>query len=245
MKTLRCHYEVLQVSKNASFKEIKKSYRKLVLQYHPDKHNNAEFYNEKIKEINAAYECLSNSEKRKVYDQRFSNTYNPNPFYSRPPTQTPSTQRIILSFKESYFGCRKQLKLIDNWGQDYFYNLEIPGGIEPDSLFMVSGNSKVSDFFVRVLVESDEHFYREGQDLYYTAYIPYIKFLMGGTIEIPWFDQIRTLNITKNTPENHTINIPRMGMPYPGRPGQFGNLFIKLKVRGMVDFSEALKEVFV
>jgi len=242
---MRCFYDVLKISKNASFKEIKKSYRKLVLQYHPDKHNNSEFYNDKIKEINAAYECLSDSIKRKNYDQKFSSTsFSQSPFSYRS-TQPPSTQRVLLSFEESYFGCVKQIKLIDNFGQDYFYTLEIPGGVNPDNLFVIKGNSRISDFFVKVVVEESEHFERIGQDLYYTVFVPYIKFLMGGTIEIPWFGQTRTLTLSPNTPEDYTFNIPNMGMPYPGKSGQFGNLYINLKRRGMVDFSEALKEVAV
>lgn len=61
-------YDTLGVSQNASDDEIKKSYRKLARQYHPDinKEKDAE---EKFKEINAAYEILSDKEKRAQYDQ--------------------------------------------------------------------------------------------------------------------------------------------------------------------------------
>ncbi|TKX33903.1 DnaJ C-terminal domain-containing protein [Campylobacter taeniopygiae] len=61
-------YETLGVSKNASSDEIKKAYRRLARQYHPDinKEKGAE---EKFKEINAAYEILSDEKKRAQYDQ--------------------------------------------------------------------------------------------------------------------------------------------------------------------------------
>ena len=61
-------YETLGISKDASSDEIKKAYRKLARQYHPDinKEPGAE---EKFKEINAAYEILSDETKRKQYDQ--------------------------------------------------------------------------------------------------------------------------------------------------------------------------------
>ncbi|EAI3763009.1 J domain-containing protein [Campylobacter coli] len=61
-------YETLGVSKNASADEIKKAYRRLARQYHPDinKEKGAE---EKFKEINAAYEILSDEKKRAQYDQ--------------------------------------------------------------------------------------------------------------------------------------------------------------------------------
>lgn len=61
-------YETLEISEGASEAEIKKAYRKLARQYHPDvnKDKNAE---DKFKEINAAYEILSDKEKKAQYDQ--------------------------------------------------------------------------------------------------------------------------------------------------------------------------------
>ncbi|MDY5556145.1 J domain-containing protein [Helicobacter sp.] len=61
-------YETLEVSQNASADEIKKSYRRLARKYHPDI-NKEEGAEEKFKEINAAYEILSDANKRKKYDQ--------------------------------------------------------------------------------------------------------------------------------------------------------------------------------
>lgn len=64
----RDYYEVLGVSKDASKDEIKKAYRKLARQYHPDvsKEENA---SEKFKEAKEAYETLSDQQKRAQYDQ--------------------------------------------------------------------------------------------------------------------------------------------------------------------------------
>lgn len=68
MTTKRDFYEVLGVSKAASAAELKSAYRKLALQYHPDR-NKAADAAEKFKEISEAYEVLSNPEKRQTYDQ--------------------------------------------------------------------------------------------------------------------------------------------------------------------------------
>lgn len=62
-------YETLGVNKDASSDEIKKAYRKLARKYHPDINKDPEAEN-KFKEINAAYEILSDDDKRKQYDAR-------------------------------------------------------------------------------------------------------------------------------------------------------------------------------
>jgi molecular chaperone DnaJ len=64
----RDYYEVLGVPRNATHKEIKKAYRRLARKYHPDFNKDPEAQ-EKFKEINEAYQVLSDPEKRKPYDQ--------------------------------------------------------------------------------------------------------------------------------------------------------------------------------
>ncbi|WP_033161354.1 molecular chaperone DnaJ [[Mycoplasma] collis] len=68
MSNKRDYYEILEVNKNASEKEIKMAYRKLAMKYHPDKNKEANA-EEKFKEINEAYQVLSDSEKKSMYDQ--------------------------------------------------------------------------------------------------------------------------------------------------------------------------------
>src|SRR4030067_1702503 len=64
------YYDILGVSKGVSSDEIKKAYRKQALEWHPDKHkDNKEAAEKRFKEINEAYQILSDSEKRQAYDQ--------------------------------------------------------------------------------------------------------------------------------------------------------------------------------
>lgn len=68
MPTKRDYYDILGINKDASQEEIKKAYRKLALEWHPDRNKSPEA-EEKFKEINEAYEVLSDPEKRAAYDQ--------------------------------------------------------------------------------------------------------------------------------------------------------------------------------
>jgi molecular chaperone DnaJ len=69
MSQKRDYYEVLGISKSASEAEIKKAYRKLALQYHPDKNPDDAKAEEKFKEAAEAYEILSDANKKARYDQ--------------------------------------------------------------------------------------------------------------------------------------------------------------------------------
>ena len=65
----RDYYRILGVEKSATEKDIKRAYRKLARQYHPDKNPDDKSAEEKFKEINEAYEVLGNAENRAKYDQ--------------------------------------------------------------------------------------------------------------------------------------------------------------------------------
>jgi len=82
------YYEILGVPRDASQEEIRKAYRRLAMQYHPDKNPGREKWaNEKFKEINEAFSVLGDPEKRKRYDQ-FGTVGNIGDIFGSPYTRT-------------------------------------------------------------------------------------------------------------------------------------------------------------
>ena len=102
MQNLRNYYEILGVTKKASSEDIKRAYRSLARRYHPDRNPGNKIAEEKFKDINEAYEVLSDATKRLEYDQvnqirgrKTNNKYNPFDPFSRssppPRSQTATT----------------------------------------------------------------------------------------------------------------------------------------------------------
>jgi len=106
------YYRILEVPRNASADDIKKAYRKLAMQYHPDRNPGKEDWaNEKFKEINEAYGVLGDPEKRKQYDQ-YGTVGNIGDIFGNQATQSTfedlmkdfQGQGLGLGFLDSIFG---------------------------------------------------------------------------------------------------------------------------------------------
>lgn len=113
MATKRDYYDVLGINKQATAAEIKSAYRKLAIKWHPDKNENKKEAGDKFKEINEAYEILSNAEKKKTYDQfghaAFDPSYGNNPYsqsgrQSGPYTYSYSSNGQGINFEDLFGG---------------------------------------------------------------------------------------------------------------------------------------------
>lgn len=103
---MKDYYYFLGISHDASDEDIKKSYRKLSLKYHPDKNQNDDFFAERFKEIQEAYETLSDKGRRITYDQNLENLQK-SFRYTVPPT--------IKTFSSNKIHARKGEEIIITW----------------------------------------------------------------------------------------------------------------------------------
>lgn len=268
MATNRDYYEILGVSKDASSTDIKKAYRKLALQWHPDRNKSVEA-EKKFKEINEAYEVLSDSKKKQAYDQ-FGQAAFSQGFGSQAGgwgQQGPFNVRFSwgggdtfdfsdpFSIFEEFFGGaspfgqtqRRQHVAIDI---DF---MEAYLGCEKE--IVVSGRKRMvrippgvddgsrirfTDLFVVVSVRPHPIFQREGDDVYVNAQIPLWIAVKGGEVNIPTLDGDTKVRIRPGTHPGTMLRLTGCGMPRLNRGGH-GDFYIKLDV-GIPEYNKLTRE---
>ncbi|MDC8104372.1 MULTISPECIES: J domain-containing protein [Chryseobacterium] len=103
---MKDYYYFLGISQDASEEDIKKAYRKLSLKYHPDKNENDDFFADRFREIQEAYETLSDSSRRRAYDQNLE-SHQKSFRYNVPPA--------IKTFTSNKIHAKKGEEIIINW----------------------------------------------------------------------------------------------------------------------------------
>ena len=127
------YYKILDVSKDASLAEIKKSYRKLARKYHPDVNPNDKEAEKKFKEINEANEVLSNTENRKKYDKYGKDWKHADEFdkaqqqrqQSRSSSQDQYSSDYSDFFESMFGGGRTRGENVKFKGQDFHAELQL------------------------------------------------------------------------------------------------------------------------
>src|SRR5258707_2267761 len=116
----RDYYEVLGVSREVTAQELKSAYRKVALQYHPDRNPGNREAEDKFKEASEAYEVLSDPEKRARYDQ-FGHAQSPFEGFGF----SGSVNDIFADIFGEIFGGARRSRTARARGADLRYNLEI------------------------------------------------------------------------------------------------------------------------
>jgi len=207
------HYETLQVPFTATAEVLKRQYRKLSLQTHPDrKGGNADTF----KRLTEAYKILSDESERRKYDL----TLRSHP--TVPSVSEPTATQIDISLDQAYTGCAMPFQVN---GETCY--VDIPAGVATKEVVLVArpdGNVRV-----RVMVINTTTLVRHGLDLTYTHPITLKEALCGVAFEIQYF-QGQTLRLsTRGTvisPSYRKV-LPLKGMK---RDKNCGSLTIGFKI---------------
>jgi curved DNA-binding protein len=278
------YYQSLGVARTASADEIRKEYRKLAMKYHPDRNPNDKQAEDKFKEINEAYQVLSDPQKRARYDQLGSayNNYQrgggqPGGFNwdqwqtgrpagggqqvnfddlfgggggtgfsdffssifggmgggggqvntaSRRAQQT-YEQELSITLQEAFKGSTRVLE-----GNGRRVQVKIPPGTKTGSKIRVAGAAPGgADLYLKVSVEHDPRFERDGDNLQAPVTIDLFTALLGGEVEVETMSGKVKLTIPAGTQPEQLIRLAGRGMPNLKNPEQKGDLFVRIKVR--------------
>lgn len=245
------YYAALGVDRQATADQIKRAYRKLARQYHPDvnKDPGAE---ERFKQINEAYEVLSDPEKRSVYDQ-YGTTTPPeaggwreapdsgefSEFFqqlfgggfargrSRGPMRGGDYQvGLTLSLEEAYRGGRRNLQIN---GQNV--SVDIPVGARDGTRIRVAGGggpgNPPGDLVIQIKLAPHPLYRLEGDDLYLEIPVPAPIAVVGGKVRVPTLDGPVELTIPPRTQSGRTLRLRGQGWP---RAGGRGDLYAAVRI---------------
>ncbi len=232
------YYDILGVDRSASESEIKKAYRRKAKQYHPDKNGDPE----KFKQVSEAYDVLGDKTKKQNYDQfgnadgdpfsAFRGGSRRNPFGSgdfsdmfneifgqRRRQQKGQDYRVNMtfSFREAYYGCRKEFS-VD--GQRLAMNFK--PGLFNGQTFRINGKGGVNpynpsgprgDIIINIAVIQDSKFILQGTDIWTEINVDWWDIMIGCKREIESPDGKIVLKIPENTKPGRVLRLIGKGFP--------------------------------
>jgi curved DNA-binding protein len=319
----RDYYDTLGVSKEADQDEIKRAFRRLAREHHPDVNPGDPQAEERFKEINEAYEVLSDPEKRQKYDQLGSNwrsyqqagggpsgfnwgrwtsaapgggqrvhvrhgtpedledlfgggspfsdffsqifggmggapggaresAYGPGAgpggfnYSPRPQHGQDYEQEVQISLREAQQGTKR---VIQKDGRRL--EVKIPPGARTGSRIRISGEGaqgraggEAGDLYLRVNVQTDPQFERDGDDLRVDAPLDLYTAILGGEARVPTLNGSVMLTIPAGTQNGQVFRLRGKGMPHLRQPEQHGDLYAEVSVQLPTELTARQRELF-
>ena len=249
-------YDILGVAKTASSDELRKKYRKLARQHHPDVNPGDKHHEDTFKKVSAAYEVLSDDKKRKAYDEfgddSLKGGFDPDKAREYTRWQNTRQQResrftgdgpVDFDFAEMFGRQARQRGPMR--GGDLHASVEIDlrqaiEGTELSADLPGYGNVRVripkgadtggpaGDLVIETVIRPHPHLRREGLDLYLELPITLNEAYNGASVDVPTFDGPVVLKIPPRTQQHAKLRLRGKGVP---KKDERGDLIVSLDVR--------------
>lgn len=262
----RDYYEVLGLTKSASEPEIKRAFRELARQHHPDINPHDE--GERFREINEAYAVLSDREARARYDrwghpddgssglgavvdaaQDLINEV----FRRRRGKQKGRDIRYTLevSFEEAIFGADKRITVTLEDGTRREITIVIPPGLKPGTVKTMRGEGEAGkggaapgDLHVMIRVADHAAFERDGLDIRSSHTITFAQAALGAVIDVPTLDGMVKMRIPEGTQPGRVFRIRGRGVPQSaGKNATRGDHLIHIQLEVPTELTPRQREL--
>jgi len=233
-------YKVLGVDKKSTPDEIKKKYRALARDLHPDKTSGDAALEEKFKAVSEAYDILSDPKKRAEYDEARSlferggfraptggGNYQGGDFTDifggagmrRGPRKGQDLQtESTITFKESIFGTTLELKLSTDGKAAQNITARVPAGVNDGAKIRVKGKGSPGeagpgDLFILLTVKAHPIFSRKGENLLLTLPVTFVEATLGADLKVPTLGgEDVTVRLAAGTPTGRVLRVKGRGI---------------------------------
>ena len=245
------YYEILKISPLSGPSAVKKSYQKLARLHHPDRNPNNPQAEEIFRQINEAYEILSDTFKRNAFDRELKKAkqaeeekkrkHTFSPLYESYHSHAPSSPAkfLELSLEEAAFGCVKNIVLSK---PSLSFSAHSPPGVkEGQSLKILTS----ADKFIYLSVKYKPHplFILKGKNIFMSLPVPLTYAVLGGKQSIPTLRGKAILPIPASTSSGQILCLKGEGFPSEKKGGKKGDMFITVLIDIPSDFTEEEKNL--
>ena len=268
------YYQTLGIKRDASDKEVKQAFRRLARKYHPDVNPGDKASEAKFKEVNQAYEVLSDPEKRRKYDQ-FGQNWKYADQFPQGGFQAHSAGATVDFSDLGGFGAifgdmfgrrggartaqRSTVEVKADVSLEEAYSganrtVQLPGSqgkrLEVQVPPGVDNGSRVhvtagdTELYLVTRVAPHRRFTRKGADLYLDLSLPLVDAVLGSEQEVPTIKGKVMLTVPPESQNGQMFRLKGQGMPHLGRPEQRGDLFATLKIMLPTNLTEQERDLF-
>lgn len=253
-------YKVLGLEESATDEDIKKTYRKLAMEYHPDRNGGDD---NRFKEIAEAYEILSDPKKKAQWQTRnkfsggsyqfdeqffeeflknqgFSDMFNQRYGYAQNGKGSNVSAQLQISLEDAYFGTRRELRL----GMKTVAVTIQPGVVNGQRLKLKGLGQRGmtedlnGDLILTVIVLDHPEYMMDNRGLHKIHRVDVFEAMLGGKSTIEIFDKKINFTIPQGTQNGTVLRIQGKGFPIYNQPERFGDLYVNVLVELPKDLTD-------